>query len=95
MLSPPKRQQRLEVADEAIIQLLIEGATAKEIALSLGLSHRTIEHRLSRMKESYGAKNTVHLVAMLISMHLDRTIANGTSLPVETDTPDEGRDVAD
>lgn len=95
MLSPPKRQQRLEVADEAIIQLLMEGATAKEIALSLGLSHRTIEHRLGRMKEHYGAKNTVHLVAMLISMHLERSMASGAALPVETDTTHEGGEPVD
>lgn len=73
LLSPPQRQEKLDVADEAIVQLLIEGATAKEIAASLNVSHRTIEHRLERMKERYGAKNTVHLVAMLIATHLDRS----------------------
>jgi len=74
LLSPPKRQEQLDVADEAIIQLLVEGATAKEIAVTLDISHRTVEHRLERMKERYGAKNTVHLVAMLIATHLDRSV---------------------
>ena len=73
LLSPPHRHETLDVADEAIVQLLVEGATAKEIASSLNVSHRTVEHRLERMKERYGAKNTVHLVAMLISTHLDRS----------------------
>ncbi|MQB34721.1 LuxR family transcriptional regulator [Agrobacterium rhizogenes] len=76
LLSPTKRQERLDVADEAIVQLLIEGATAKEIAVTLNVSHRTVEHRLERMKERYGARNTVHLVAMLMANHLDRVARN-------------------
>ncbi|MGR9444992.1 helix-turn-helix transcriptional regulator [Rhizobium leguminosarum] len=77
LLSPPERRETLDVGDEAIVQLLIEGATAKEIAVTLGVSFRTIEHRLERMKKRYGAKNTVHLVAMLLATHLDRAIAPG------------------
>ncbi|MGN7735353.1 helix-turn-helix transcriptional regulator [Ensifer sp. 22564] len=73
LLSPPQRHEKLDVGDEAIVQLLIEGATAKEIAVSLDVSHRTVEHRLERMKERYGARNTVHLVAMLIATHLERS----------------------
>lgn len=72
LLNPSQRQERIDVGDEAIIQLLIERATAKEIAVTLSLSHRTIEHRLERMKEKFGAKNNVHLAAMIISSHLDR-----------------------
>jgi DNA-binding CsgD family transcriptional regulator len=79
LLSPPQRRETLDIADEAIVQLLVEGATAKEIAVSLGVSHRTVEHRLERMKDRYGAKNTVHLVAMLIATHLDRSRRNETS----------------
>lgn len=73
LLNTPKQQENLESADEAITQLLIEGATAKEIAVALGLSHRTVEHRLSRLKERMGARNTVHLVAMLMAVQLDRS----------------------
>lgn len=73
LLTRPRQEENLDVADEAITQLLIEGATAKEIATALGLSHRTVEHRLSRMKDRMGARNTVHLVAMLVATHLDRT----------------------
>ncbi|MGR9423636.1 LuxR family transcriptional regulator [Rhizobium leguminosarum] len=38
LLSPPERRETLDVGDEAIVQLLIEGATAKEIAVTLGVS---------------------------------------------------------
>ncbi|MBB2696105.1 UNVERIFIED_ORG: DNA-binding CsgD family transcriptional regulator [Rhizobium esperanzae] len=77
LLSPPERRERLDIADEAIIQLLIEGATAKEIAVTLNISHRTVEHRLERMKERYGARNAIHLVSMLIATHIDRAAQHG------------------
>ncbi|OWW04584.1 helix-turn-helix transcriptional regulator [Rhizobium sp. R72] len=73
LLSPPQQQEKLDVGDEAIVQLLIEGATAKEIAVTLDVSHRTIEHRLERLKQRYGARNIVHLVSMLIATHLDQS----------------------
>jgi len=74
MFNPPQQQARMDATDEAVIQLLTEGATAKEIAADLGISHRTVEHRLERMKERYGAKNTVHLTAMLVATHFDRDV---------------------
>jgi DNA-binding CsgD family transcriptional regulator len=74
MFNPPQQQARMDATDEAVIQLLTEGATAKEIAADLGISHRTVEHRLERMKERYGAKNTVHLAAMLVATHFDRDV---------------------
>jgi DNA-binding CsgD family transcriptional regulator len=77
LLSPPQKREKLDIADEAIVQLLIEGATAKEIAATLDVSHRTVEHRLEKMKQRYGARNTVHLVAMLIATHIDRSAAAG------------------
>ncbi|WP_313616127.1 helix-turn-helix transcriptional regulator [Rhizobium sp.] len=73
LLTRPRHEANLDVEDEAITQLLIEGSTAKEIATTLGFSHRTVEHRLSRMKERMGARNTVHLVAMLMATHLERS----------------------
>ncbi|WP_234893869.1 response regulator transcription factor [Sinorhizobium medicae] len=90
LLSPPQHREQLEVADEAIVQLLIEGASAKEIAVTLGLSHRTVEHRLERMKQRYGARNVVHLVAMLIATHLDRSSYNDSSSAIPEPASDAG-----
>ncbi|MDH4413794.1 MAG: LuxR C-terminal-related transcriptional regulator [Rhizobium sp.] len=73
MLGQPDTRETMDTADEAIVQLLIEGSTAKEAAILLGLSHRTVEHRLDKMKQRYGARNTVHLVAMFIASHIDRS----------------------
>ncbi|MGN7713464.1 LuxR C-terminal-related transcriptional regulator [Agrobacterium radiobacter] len=72
MLSPPQQHEKLDVADEAIVQLLIEGATAKEIAETLSVSARTVEHRIERLKTRYGARNTVHLIAMLVTAHAEK-----------------------
>lgn len=72
LLSPPQRRERLDVADEAIAQLLIEGGTAKEIAQTLDVSPRTVEHRVERLKTKYGARNTVHLVAMLVTLQAEK-----------------------
>lgn len=73
LLGQPATRETLDTADESIVQLLIEGSTAKEIAVSLGLSHRTVEDRLEKMKQRYGARNTVHLIAMMIAVHVDRS----------------------
>ncbi len=47
--------------------LLIRGKTAKEIARILGLSHRTIEHRIERMKLKFDACNKSQLIEILLS----------------------------
>ncbi len=56
--------------DLSILQLLTEGAFQKEIGDRLGLSPRTIEHRIERLKERVGAKNLHHLVALWISIRV-------------------------
>ncbi|MBP2235277.1 DNA-binding CsgD family transcriptional regulator [Sinorhizobium kostiense] len=85
LLSPPERREKMDVADEAIIQLMIEGATAKEVATTLGVSHRTVEHRIEKMKNRYGARNAVHLVSMLIATHLDRSSPDSGPAMAKTD----------
>ncbi len=70
LLSSPQRLDKPDVGDEAILQLLMEGATAKEIAQTLEISYRTVEHRLERIKQRYGARNNVHLVAMLMATRI-------------------------
>lgn len=55
-LSPRSRQVAL---------LLCEGLTAKEIARDLGLSFRTVEACLARLKKQLGARNSVQLVSKL------------------------------
>ena len=72
LLNPSTTEATLDIAEEAIMQLLIEGATAKEIAETLDISHRTVEHKLGKMKQRFGARNIVHLAAMLLARHVGR-----------------------
>lgn len=69
---PSHQQFKTDLIDDGIIQLLIEGQTAKEIAELLELSPRTIEHRIDKMKTRFGARNLVHLVAKLVGAQVDR-----------------------
>jgi DNA-binding CsgD family transcriptional regulator len=77
LLDAPKTFGHFEVDDEAVVQLLMEGRTAKEIAQQLGLSHRTVEHRLDRLKDRFGARNLVHLVVMLLGNQVNGNDASG------------------
>ncbi len=69
---PAHKEAKSDITDDCIVQLLIEGHTAREIAELLHLSPRTIEHRIDRMKERLEAKNLVHLVAKLVASQLDQ-----------------------
>ena len=69
---PSHQEIKSDLTDEGIIQLLIEGNTAREIAELLNLSPRTIEHRIDKMKIRFGAKNLVHLVAKLVGSQVDQ-----------------------
>ena len=62
----------MDLTDEGIVQLLIEGHTAKEIAEMLELSPRSIEHRVEKLKTRFEARNLVHLVAKIVSTKLDQ-----------------------
>lgn len=66
-LLPKMLEAKTDAIDENVIQLLIEGHATKEIADWLNLSPRTIEHRLSRLKDRFEAENLVHLVAKIVA----------------------------
>ncbi len=61
------RAAGLDDADLGIVQLLVEGASTREIADVMSLSARTIEHRIERLKSAFGARNIAHLVGLSIS----------------------------
>ncbi len=49
-----------------ILQLLVEGKSAKEIASALGLSARTVEDHKYRLMESLGIENSAELIHFAI-----------------------------
>ncbi|WP_081963968.1 LuxR C-terminal-related transcriptional regulator [Hoeflea sp. BAL378] len=69
---PYHQGRNVDLTDEGIVQLLIEGHTAKEIAEMLELSPRSIEHRIEKLKTRFEARNLVHLVAKIVSTKLDQ-----------------------
>lgn len=48
-----------------ILPLLVTGATAKEIARSLSISHRTVEHYRYRVLEKFGVRTVLELSELL------------------------------
>lgn len=69
---PYHQGRKIDLTDEGIVQLLIEGHTAKEIAEMLDLSQRSIEHRIEKLKIQFEARNLVHLVAKIVATKLDQ-----------------------
>ncbi|KAI1694567.1 bacterial regulatory protein, luxR family domain-containing protein [Ditylenchus destructor] len=67
LLPAGPRADGLNDADLGIVQLLVEGASTREIADVMSLSARTIEHRIERLKSAFGARNIAHLVGLSIS----------------------------
>lgn len=49
----------------AILHLLAEGRVAKEIASTLGISQRTVESHLEKLRKRFKAKTTVELIVKL------------------------------
>jgi DNA-binding CsgD family transcriptional regulator len=50
-----------------ILTLYAQGYITKEIALKLGISYRTVENNLVRLKRSLGAQTIAHAVAIGIA----------------------------
>jgi DNA-binding CsgD family transcriptional regulator len=74
MAGAPTQGLDVDATDQAILTALIEGMTAKEIATEVGLSPRTVEHRLERAKKQMGARSLPHLAAMVVTAGFDRSI---------------------
>jgi hypothetical protein len=67
VLPLPGQNPKLDMHDLRVLQLLHEGGSAKEIGESTGLSPRTVEHRIDRLKKKFEARNIAHLVALSIT----------------------------
>lgn len=62
----------LDAMSLTILQLLREGLTAKDIGLRIGVSPRTVEHKLEKLKAGFGARSVAHLVTLTISSAIER-----------------------
>lgn len=59
-------QAYFDQRDHAIMRLLVRGKTAKQIARVLGLSYRTIEHRVESIKHKLQVKSRADLIERLV-----------------------------
>ncbi|MEQ9366449.1 MAG: response regulator transcription factor [Leptospirales bacterium] len=69
----PEKEIALEVLtrrEREILTLIATGATSKEIAEDLAISHRTVQTHRSNLLEKLGLKNTAALVKFAVSMGL-------------------------
>lgn len=64
-ISANRPYQPLTRREREVFALMGEGRTSKEIALALGLSHRTVEVHRARLLRKFDAANTIELVQTL------------------------------
>lgn len=53
-------------SQKTLVQLLAEGLCTKEIAAKLMIGERAVEYRSYLLRQEYEAKNTTHLIAILM-----------------------------
>ena len=68
----PKPHQQLSRREREIVALLIAGRSVKEAAAALGLSPRTVEDYLTRLKRRFRQPRLLSLVVHLVKHGLDR-----------------------
>lgn len=53
----------------AVLRQIVKGATSREAAHALGISHRTVEFHRANILQKLGAKNTIDLVRLVLGSH--------------------------
>ena len=71
VLEMPDPRIVLDLDEIMVLQMMQEGDSAREIGAALGLSPRTVEGRIERLKRKFGARNAVHLVALSVAHATD------------------------
>jgi DNA-binding NarL/FixJ family response regulator len=61
-----ERSVHLTRREQEIAMHVVNGRTCKEIALTLGISHRTVELHRGRLMKKLGTRNTAELVSKII-----------------------------
>lgn len=61
------RLESLTPREKQVMDLVVDGAANKVIAIDLGLSERTVEIHRSKVMEKMGARSVAHLVKLQLS----------------------------
>jgi DNA-binding CsgD family transcriptional regulator len=59
----------LSQRERRVLAQVLQGATSKEIARTLGISPRTVEFHRANIMKKYGARNSAELVRKVMSAH--------------------------
>lgn len=65
------RFESLTPREKEVMQLVVDGAANKVIAIDLGLSERTVEIHRAKVMEKMGARSVAHLVKLQMSISDD------------------------
>lgn len=68
LLAAKERQLRISKRQRDCIDLLLTGATTKEMAMSLKLSYRTVEDYVNFLKQKFQARNKSELILKLAAI---------------------------
>jgi two-component system response regulator FixJ len=66
-----KRLDSLTPRERQVMDLVVDGAANKVIALDLTLSERTVEIHRAKVMEKMGARSVAHLVKLHLTLHQD------------------------
>jgi len=66
-----QRFESLTPREKQVMQLVVDGAANKVIAIDLGLSERTVEIHRAKAMEKMGARSVAHLVKLQMSLSSD------------------------
>ena len=62
------RLETLTPREKQVMELVVDGAANKVIAIDLGLSERTVEIHRAKVMEKMGARSVAHLVKLQMSL---------------------------
>ena len=66
-----QRCESLTPREKQVMDMVVDGAANKVIAIDLGLSERTVEIHRAKVMEKMGARSVAHLVRLQMSMSSD------------------------
>jgi FixJ family two-component response regulator len=67
-----QRFESLSSREKQVMDMVVDGAANKKIAIDLGLSERTVEIHRAKVMEKMGARSLAHLVKLQMSLSADR-----------------------
>lgn len=65
-----KEHTRLSERESHCLKALIQGYTAKQTSIEMGISHRTVEGYISNIKKKFGIRTKAQILAKIVDLNL-------------------------